>query len=61
MKVSQEIARRAQEVMDTMNIYAPEMCTTSFKSHALSNLMSSRTITDLLESDNLDNEEDWMP
>lgn len=61
MKVSQEIARRAQEVMDAMNIYAPEMFTTSFKAHALSNLMSSRTITDLLESDNLYNEEDWMP
>ena len=61
MKVSQEIARRAQEVVDAMNIYAPEMFTTSFTAHALSNLMSSRTITDLLESDNLDNEEDWMP
>jgi hypothetical protein len=61
MMVSQEIARRAQEVVDAMNIYAPEMFTTSFTAHALSNLMSSRTITDLLESDNLDNEEDWMP
>lgn len=61
MKVSQEVARRAQEAMNAMNIYAPEMFTTSFKAHALSNLMSSRTITDLLESDNLDNEEDWMP
>ena len=61
MKVSQEIARRAHEVMDAMNIYAPEMFTTSFTAHALSNLMSSKTITDLLESDNLYNEEDWMP
>lgn len=61
MKVSQEIARRTQEVMDAMNIYTPEMFTTSFTAHALSNLMSSRTITDLLESDNLYNEEDWMP
>lgn len=61
MKVSQEIARRAREVMNIMNIYAPEMFTTSFKAHALSNLMSSRTITELLESDNLYNEEDWMP
>lgn len=61
MKVSQEIARRAQEVMNAMNIYAPEMFTTSFSAHALANLMNSRTITDLLESDNLDNEEDWMP
>ena len=61
MKVSQEIARRAHEVMDTMNIYAPEMFTTSFTAHTLSNLMSSRTITDLLESDNLYNEEEWMP
>ena len=61
MKVSQEIARRTREVMNIMNIYAPEMFTTSFKAHALSNLMSSRTITELLESDNLYNEEDWMP
>lgn len=61
MKVGQEIARRAHEVMNTMNIYAPEMFTTSFTAHALSNLMSSRTITDFLESDNLYNEEDWMP
>ena len=61
MKVSQEIARRTREVMNIMNIYAPEMFTTSFKAHALSNLLSSRTITELLESDNLYNEEDWMP
>lgn len=61
MKVSQEIARRAHEVMNAMNIYAPEMFTTSFKAHTLSNLMSSKTITELLESDNLNDEEDWMP
>lgn len=61
MKVSQEIARRAQEAMNAMNIYAPEMFTTSFTAHTLANLMNSRTITDLLESDNLYNEEDWMP
>lgn len=61
MKVSQEVARRAREVMNIMNIYAPEMFTTSFTAHTLSNLMSSRTITELLESDNLYNEEDWMP
>ena len=60
MKVSQEIARRAREVMNIMNIYAPEMFTTSFTAHALSNLMNSRTIVDLLESENFD-EEDWMP
>lgn len=61
MKVSQEIARRAQEVMDAMNIYAPEMFTTSFTAHALSYLMNSTTVIDLLDSDNLYNEEDWMP
>lgn len=61
MKVSQEVARRAQEVMDAMNIYAPEMFTTSFSAHALANLMNNTTVIDLLESDNLDNEEDWMP
>lgn len=61
MKVSQEIAQRAQEAMNAMNIYAPEMFTTSFTVHALANLMNSRTITDLLESDNLYNKEDWMP
>lgn len=60
MKVSQEIARRAREVMNIMNIYAPEMFTTSFTAHALSNLMNSRTIVDLLESESFD-EEDWMP
>ena len=59
MKVSQEIARRAHEVMDAMNIYAPEMFTTSFTAYALSNLMNSRTIVDLLESESFD-EEDWM-
>lgn len=61
MKVSQEIARRAQEAMDAMNIYAPEMFTTSFTAHALSDLMNSTTVIDLLDSDNLYNEEDWMP
>ena len=61
MKVSQEIARRAQEAMDAMNIYAPEMFTTSFTAHTLADLMNSRTIVSLLESDNLYNEEDWMP
>lgn len=61
MKVSQEIARRAQEVMNAMNIYAPEMFTTSFSAHALADLMNNTTVIDLLESDNLDNEEDWMP
>lgn len=61
MKVSQEIARRAHEVMDAMNIYAPEMFTTSFTAHALSYLMNSTTVIDLLDSDNLYNEEDWMP
>ena len=61
MKVSQEIARRAHEVMNAMNIYAPEMFTTSFSAHALANLMNNTTVIDLLESDNLDNEEDWMP
>lgn len=60
MKVSQEVARRAREVMNIMNIYAPEMFTTSFTAHALSNLMNSRTIVDLLESESFD-EEDWMP
>ena len=60
MKVSQEIAQRAREVMNIMNIYAPEMFTTSFTAHALSNLMNSRTIVDLLESESFD-EEDWMP
>lgn len=61
MKVSQEIVRRAQEVVDAMNIYAPEMFTTSFTAHTLADLMNSRTIVSLLESDNLYNEEDWMP
>lgn len=60
MKVSQEAARRAHEAMSVMNIYAPEMFTTSFTAHALSNLMNSRTIVDLLESESFD-EEDWMP
>lgn len=61
MKVSQEIARRAQEAMNAMKIYAPEMFTTSFTAHALSDLMNSTTVIDLLDSDNLYNEEDWMP
>lgn len=61
MKVSQEVARRAQEAMNIMNIYAPEMFTTSFTAHALSDLMNSTTVIDLLDSDNLYNEEDWMP
>lgn len=60
MKVSQEIARRAQEAMNAMNIYAPEMFTTSFTAHTLADLMNSRTIVSLLESENFD-EEDWMP
>lgn len=60
MKVSQEIARRAQEAMNVMNIYAPEMFTTSFTAHTLTDLMNSRTIVSLLESENFD-EEDWMP
>lgn len=61
MKVSQEIARRAQEAMNVMNIYTPEMFTISFTAHALSYLMNSTTVIDLLDSDNLYNEEDWMP
>lgn len=61
MKVSQEAARRAHEAMSVMNIYAPEMFTTSFTAHALSYLMNSTTVIDLLDSDNLYNEEDWMP
>lgn len=61
MKVSQEVARRAQEAMNAMNIYTPEMFTTSFTAHTLSDLMNSTTLIDLLESDNLYNEEDWMP
>lgn len=61
MKVSQEVARRAQEVMSVMNIYTPKMFTNSFSEHALADLMNSTTVTDLLESDNLYNEEDWMP
>lgn len=60
MKVSQEIARRAQEAMNAMKIYAPEMFTTSFTAHTLADLMNSRTIVSLLESENFD-EEDWMP
>lgn len=61
IKVSQEVARRAQEAMNAMKIYAPEMFTTSFTAHTLADLMNSRTIVSLLESDNLYNEEDWMP
>lgn len=61
MKVSQEVARRAHEAMNAMKIYAPEMFTTSFTAHALSDLMNSTTVIDLLNSDNLYNEEDWMP
>lgn len=61
MKVSQEVARRAQESMNAMKIYAPEMFTTSFTAHALSDLMNSTTVIDLLDSDNLYNEEEWMP
>lgn len=61
MKVSQEIARRAQEAMNAMKIYSPEMFTTSFTAHTLADLMNNTTVIDLLESDNLDNEEDWMP
>ena len=61
MKVSQEIARRTREVMNIMNIYAPEMFTTSFTAHALADLMNNTTVIDLLDSDNLYNEEDWMP
>lgn len=61
MKVSQEVARRAQEAMNAMKIYAPEMFTTSFTAHALSDLMNSTTVIDLLDSDNLYNEEEWMP
>jgi hypothetical protein len=61
MKVSQEVARRAQEAMNAMKIYAPEMFTTSFTAHALSDLMNNTTVIDLLDSDNLYNEEDWMP
>ena len=60
MMVSQEVARRAQEAMNVMNIYAPEMFTTSFTAHTLADLMNSRTIVSLLESENFD-EEDWMP
>lgn len=60
MKVSQEVARRAHEAMSVMNIYAPEMFTTSFTAHALADLMNNRTIVDLLESESFD-EEDWMP
>lgn len=60
MKISQEIARRAQEAMNAMKIYAPEMFTTSFTAHTLADLMNSRTIVSLLESENFD-EEDWMP
>lgn len=60
MKVSQEVARRAQEAMNAMKIYAPEMFTTSFTAHTLADLMNSRTIVSLLESENFD-EEDWMP
>lgn len=60
MKVSQEVARRAHEAMSVMNIYAPEMFTTSFTAHTLADLMNSRTIVSLLESENFD-EEDWMP
>ena len=61
MKVSQEVARRAHEAMSVMNIYAPEMFTTSFTAHALADLMNNTTVIDLLDSDNLYNEEDWMP
>lgn len=61
MKVSQEVAWRAQEAMNAMKIYAPEMFTTSFTAHALSDLMNNMTVIDLLDSDNLYNEEDWMP
>ena len=61
MKVSQEVARRAQEAMNVMNIYAPEMFTTSFTAHTLADLMNSTTVIDLLDSDNLYNEEEWMP
>lgn len=61
MKVSQEVARRAHEAMSVMNIYAHEMFTTSFTAHALADLMNNTTVIDLLDSDNLYNEEDWMP
>lgn len=61
MKVSQEVARRAHEAMSVMNIYAPEMFTTSFTAHALADLMNNTTVIDLLDSDNLYNEEEWMP
>lgn len=61
MKVSQEVARRAHEAMNAMKIYSPEMFTTSFTAHTLADLMNNTTVIDLLESDNLDNEEDWMP
>ena len=61
MKVSQEVARRAQEAMNVMNIYPPEMFTTSFTAHTLADLMNSTTVIDLLDSDNLYNEEEWMP
>ena len=47
--------------MSVMNIYTPKMFTNSFSAHALADLMNSTTVTDLLESDNLYNEEDWMP
>jgi len=47
--------------MSVMNIYAPEMFTTSFTAHALADLMNNTTVIDLLDSDNLYNEEDWMP
>lgn len=60
MTVTKEVARRAQEAMNVMNIYAPEMFTTSFTAHTLADLMNSRTIVSLLESENFD-EEDWMP
>lgn len=60
MKVSQEVARRAQEAMNAMKIYAPEMFTTSFSAHALADLMNNTTIVSLLESEKFD-EEDWMP
>ena len=61
MTVTKEIARRAHEAMSVMNIYTPEIFTTSFTAHTLSDLMNSTTIIDLIDSDNLDNEEDWMP
>ena len=61
MTVTKEVARRAHEAMSVTNIYTPEMFTNSFSAHALADLMNSTTVIDLLDSDNLYNEEEWMP